>query len=228
MVSKGGSMNWYTTGFQQTDMAAQESQNRQNTSNKLIRFYLKEKESRNIIFVDDVAFEIWEHNLKLNGKWGNFFTCIGKKNGCVLCNELENKPYYSSNFTVLNLDGWKDKKGQIRDKNQVQLLSAKADVGVIIKHQKELRPSKKLAGVQYNILRTSSDDYSTGSQFTFIKEFSVDQLLAKYKPLVYTEILKPLAPEQLKNIVEQFKGGGQGPASGPSTFGSDGVDDIPF
>lgn len=217
--------NWYSTGFTQTEQAVAESERKKDEQkNAIRRFYLKAQQSKNIVFVDDVAFEIWEHNLKLNGQWGNYFTCIGEKNGCPLC--AAKRPYYVSFFTVLDLDGWVDKKGHVQGKNALLLFPAKVDVSVSIKHQKELRPDKTLVGCQFNVLRNSSKDYSTGSQFSFIKAFDRAYTLNKYQPANYQEILKPWPIERLQAIVAS---GATQTESGPAGQGADGSsDDIPF
>lgn len=227
--------DWYSTGFSKTDQAQKEQSARK--SNEIRRFYLKAGQSKDLVFIDDIGFEIWEHNLKINGKWGNFFTCIGSQNGCPFC--LAKKPRnYVNFFTVLDLSGYVNKKGETQGKNQIQLFPARPDVAVIIRREKEIRPGKTLVGASYSLFRTSDKDVGTGSQFSFIKHYDPAYVKGKYKPVDYREVLKPMSVEESRNLLASLEYNNYGPqgqpnnmpsmeeqGGGSSSFNSD---DIPF
>lgn len=230
------SEDWYSTGFSNTEMAVKQAGESREQS-KVQRWFLKAQQDKSLVFVDDTAFEIWEHQLKINDTWGHHFTCVGQKNGCPICRKY--KPYYVSMFTVIDVNGWVDKKGVVRDKGRPMLFSAKADVALIIKRQKELRPSKTLVACEFNVMRISSDDFSTGSQFTFLKQYDIEKLKAKHKAFNYIEMLKPWSVDRMEALMSDLGHGKSGSAKAAQaqptnsagvdySSGSGKEDDIPF
>jgi hypothetical protein len=53
---------------------------------KTRRFWMPPGSEKVLIFLDDEPFVFWEHNLKLNGSWRNWFTCLAPMGmECPLC-----------------------------------------------------------------------------------------------------------------------------------------------
>lgn len=52
----------------------------------------------------------YEHNLKINGEFGNFEGCPKEWDNCCLCDERGDRAYYALFFSVFALRPWKGKK----------------------------------------------------------------------------------------------------------------------
>ena len=75
------------------------------TSNVII-FGMKKGETKEVVFVDDVRFGLYEHKLQIGGFWKSF-TCSGED--CYLCG-IEKPRSYSEYYTVLDLTPYVSKK----------------------------------------------------------------------------------------------------------------------
>lgn len=106
-----------------------------------IRFWLKADESAKFTFLDSPDFFLHEHNLKLGGKFFNFFTCIQEADTCPICESGDN-PSYVLVATVINHREYTDKEGK-KHKNQKQLLVLKGRAKDKIIRQIEKRQDLK-------------------------------------------------------------------------------------
>jgi hypothetical protein len=105
-------MGWYTHGTTDEDI---ESARKESKNRSVGRFFLKAGESRRVIMLDDKDFAFWEHHVKINDKWGNFFTCIKgvdpKNPVCPLCVSKASRSY-TGFITVLDATGWTNDKNE--------------------------------------------------------------------------------------------------------------------
>jgi len=194
-------MSWYSTGYEGASAAAKKSDN----NRKIPRFWMPSGVSKELIFIDDVCFAIDEHNLKINGNWGNYYTCLGKETGCPYCQLGD--PKYTGFFTVLDLTGYIDKKGQVQDKNTVKLLAAHAKVVETIESLKKMRDNQSLIACRFRVSRKNTkNDFSTGSSFEFLQAYDPQQLLAKYQAYDYVDLLKPWDRSSATNLVSRIMG----------------------
>jgi len=88
-----------------------------------MRFWLDYDSSAKLTFLDSPKFFCWEHNLKLQGRFNNFFTCIKDVDTCPLC-EAGDNPSYVAVATVISHKKWKDSDGGVHQ-NQKMLFVAK-------------------------------------------------------------------------------------------------------
>ena len=95
--------DWYSTGSAaekrvDDELHRQKVLSEERAKNYVNRLWLPAGGETEVTFVDEekhpggypLPFVFQEHQLKLNGNWRNWFTCIGK--GCPLC-ESGDKPY---------------------------------------------------------------------------------------------------------------------------------------
>lgn len=156
------------------------------TTFKPRRFWIDAEEERKIVFLDGDGlfskrepFPFFEHNIEINGKWGNFETCVsGKKDGkcqCYLCSprmrgvQKISKSFIGA-FTVIQTTPWKVKKGKNKGKivrNSKQLFCAKHRALKVLK--KKLERTGILVGAEYNAYRPDKDAPNTGTDFEFIR-----------------------------------------------------------
>ena len=206
------------------------------------RFFLKKgaEFAKHIMFVDDRPFGYYEHELKINGRWGNYFTCLKGTSRCPLC-EAGIKNYYIGLLTIVDFEGYEDSKG-IRHKNLVRLFAAKMDTLDILKYKKQ---NHGLALCIYKVARLGDKAPRVGDNFDFVKKLNAitDLNISAFslgpqtqvspkdlKPFDYVDIAKPLSIEELERISGTHErdsdedGSGTDEVVGVSTES----DDLPF
>jgi len=156
------------------------------------RFMMKAEEEAIIVFVDNIPFFIYEHNISVQGKWGNYLTCTKEIRSCTVC-DSGLKSTYSAYFTVI------DRREFVR----------KAD-GKIVKDRKVLYPAKgstiariedlrkehgNLHGCMFRVKRYTRDDPNCGTDFKFLKKVRLAG--DKAKPYDYNKVLYPPTTAEL-------------------------------
>jgi hypothetical protein len=187
-------------GYDAFKQKEQEVEERQ--KNWTHRFWLKPETEAKIIFLDDDPIIIEEHNLKLNGRWTNWFTCrriIGEP--CILCDEVKDTPYTVGFYTILDLTEYTTKKGD-KIKNTIKLFAPKFKALQLIKRQSQKRGGLELC--VFDVFRSSSDAFNVGDSFEF-EEKTDWETIKKLNPdaavLNYAEILAPKSNAELKKIL---------------------------
>lgn len=151
---------------------------------KMWRFWVADGAEARITFVDgDLApdgsidfFTYYEHNLLLNGKWGNTFVCTKDVEPCPLCAEND-KASFVGVFTVIDHREFKGKDGKVY-RDTPKLFVCKRET---IKQLQMLGGKRGgLAGCTFDVARTGDKSPAVGSLFDFIEKNSVDELKAKY------------------------------------------------
>lgn len=201
--------DWYSTGKEaegrvDVELKRQKIAREERSKNYINRFWLPAGAETEVTFLDSTAhpggyplpFVISEHQLKLNGNWRNWFTCIGE--GCPLC-EAGDRPYLGAAYTIINHKEWTDKKNNVR-KDEVNLLMAKPAVNVMLRNAAARRNG--LRGWFVAVTRTTDKSYSTGDSFDFVERRDLGDDL---QPVDYMSIFAPKSPEDLRAI---YGGGG--------------------
>ena len=159
---------WYKTGFGNTPPPLPK---RDRTT---WRFWIPYGVQRDIIFLDEDPFIIAEHGVKLNGKWGNFYTCLTGVDpaGCPLCEELKENPKACisrsyppvSCLTVLDGSQWTDREGNVRQWGTRVLAAKQVPATLLSSKQKEYGT---LIGAVWTTSRLSDKSPSTGDNIMF-------------------------------------------------------------
>jgi len=160
------------------------------------RFFVKSGQKREITFVDEKCFRIWEHQFWVDGKPG-FATCTKKIRGhCPLC-DAENKAYSAGFFTVIDHTGYVDREG-IEHKDFLSLLPAKHFTLDLLRNKHEMHGG--LEGKRFLVCRTSNPKAATvGDDWNFMRD---ETLPAEAEALDYPSILEPLSEDDMKKIVK--------------------------
>lgn len=147
--------------------------------NKTFRFYLPQpKEDGDptqsyITFLTEAPVFIREHNLKLDGRFGNYFTCLsGSGEECPLC-AAGDEPYPAWALLVIDHSVWEDKKDK-EHKDEVKLFVGKQRTAKEIKTQHVKR--KGLAGCMFQARRTDNFSASVGDKFDFERKLKSKDL----------------------------------------------------
>jgi len=214
-------MAWYSTGKDAENRFAADEARKEESKKRREEGYIKrwwipvtrsDDLGQELVFVDAcweseeyvAPFTYMEHNLKLNGTWRNWFTCLeGEKdsNGrpviCPICSSGD-RPSLVAAYTIINRNSYAKKDGSTgnANKDELNLFVCKSKV------QKDLRRKtvshKGLRGCAFHAIRGTSESANTGDLFEFKEktELSID-----IKPYAYLKILAPKSVEELQKII---------------------------
>lgn len=213
---------WYQTGEQGIERAKQIQEEQQSQYGPM-RFWLKPGNSAKLTFLDTEGFYFNEHNLKLDGKWGNHFTCLKDFSECPLCDAGE-RPGYVCAYTVIDHSEYESKSGK-KVKNQKKLLVVRPAVMNKLARRREALEGNLTHGL-FLFSRDKKEECSTGEDIEFIKKLSTEDLL-RFKPkdgkitdeeflapFDYMKIFAPKSVDELRKVV------GQAPPVGSESYGS--------
>ncbi len=164
------------------------------------RFWLPKEETKEISFVDDKCFRIFEHTFWIDDSPGNA-TCIAKRDSrgnpkkgtCPLC-DSGNKASHTGFFTIVDHTGYENKDGK-QVKDIVCLLPAKYYTLELIRAK-----YKKLSGVigrRFSVTRTGAKQAPVvGDDWDYMDKEDVDD----YEAISYEDILAPYSTSEMKEI----------------------------
>ena len=152
--------------------------------------------------LDTVSFN--QHNLKINGKWRNYFVCVADNEPCPLC-EMDNYPTLVALFTVLDHTKYTDRNGKVHQ-HERKLFVAKRDT--MKRLQKLAAKRGGLTGWTVSISRTGERSPEVGTDFDFeehhedLVEFGKTLKLKAedVKPLDYEKEIKYLSADELREL----------------------------
>jgi len=175
------------------------------------RFWLPSGGETQITFVDgeldangllDVPV-FYEHNLKLNGKWGNLFTCTGDVEPCPICESGDN-PACVAIMTIIDHSTYVSKKDGKEYSDTVKLFVMKQGTRKILQRLATKRGG--LAGATFDVSRQEGDKVpAVGDLFDFSAKLDRDQLVEKWgkkaEPLNYEEEVVYTKAEDMRNLL---------------------------
>lgn len=163
--------SWYDTGYD----GMRKEQDRIDQMSGPRRMWMPPDTSKEIVFLDDDPFCIYEHNPKIGGSWKNWLTCLkGISDNPPCCDKLgERSRYYVGYYTVVDCSEWKDKKGNVYQ-YELKLLPAKLKTMKKIKRKKEARGS--LVGCMFTTTREDKKSPVVGDEFEFKREVDLVKL----------------------------------------------------
>jgi len=195
---------WFSkgkAGMTKSSQVDKEAKARQEErKNKPFRFWLEPDSSGKITFLDTPQFFIWEHNLKIAGKWGNFYTCLKEFDACPICEDLGEQSSFVVVATIIDHRKWVDRDGK-EHKNQRKLYVARGRARQRIIKQIERRKGD-MKFCAYDVARgTSQTESNVGEDIEFLKKLTptaLKKLAPKGKDApTPAEWIKPLDYEKL-------------------------------
>jgi hypothetical protein len=201
------SKSWMKSGAAAFEAAKRaEAQKAKSRNYQPSRFFLKDGEEAEIVILDESFDDVvgfWEHNLKVNGKWGNFEVCLGENENCPIClNVPDSKPYYVMMVSILDLRGYTDKNGNDIPYTR-KLLPLKGELIELFKQIADAAQKKNgtLRGTTLVMKRSGDKSYSTGKpqmledatlfahtpNETLIEEFGHDEVKTKTGDVIIPE-----------------------------------------
>lgn len=166
-------------GFEAVDRIATEIATRAAAmaNGRWFRFFITVGDERKIVFLDTNPPVIKEHNLKLNGKYGNHFTCLAQVGQeCPLC-KAGDRPSDVGFFTILDLTPYTVKNGPDAGKTRtasVKVFAAKFKVlAQLKKFALKYANGGGLVGKVFEVSR-SAEKNSPATGDTFIPDGTMD------------------------------------------------------
>jgi hypothetical protein len=172
-------MSWFTRGTANIEAkvkkGAEERQKRAEARGPR-RFYVQNDSSKKFTFLDNPEFLYQEHNAQINGKWGNFFTCIrDHASKCPACISIGKQGADCLAATVIDHGSWVDKKTGKKRQHEKSLIVFKGKA--LERILKQIKKRGDLTHCTFEASRTASPtEASTGEAFEFEKKRSIEKL----------------------------------------------------
>jgi hypothetical protein len=191
---------------------------------KIQRFYLKSGFSGKVVFIDTPLFFLYEHNIEIKGKYGNFFTCIDEIATCPIC-EAGNTPAYVVAGTVIDMTRIEGTDGKVYQYDK-KLFVAKGMARQHLLKQIERRGGD-LKFCVFNMARGDSPtECSIGEDFEFVarmdrskmvdtvkailknkkKEITRERVVEYLTPFDYVKVFQPRPIEELNKLFGKTTG----------------------
>lgn len=217
---KSGGVSFLKKGkAAQETFAKEEHKAEQSAKGRVFRFWVPKDKETSLTFLDgdlnadgvlDIQF-FYEHNINMNGKWGNFFVCTQDEEPCPIC-EGGAYPAYVGLLTVIDHSEYVSKKDNMTHKDNVKMMVVKRDTVKML--QKLAIKRGGLRGCRFDVSRTGDKSASVGNVFDFTEKHAEAALVKLYgdksKPINYEEVLSKayLSAKDLRKL-------GFGSSSGP-------------
>lgn len=201
------------------DKQAAEERKRRQEEEGPRRFWLANDSSGKFTFLDTPEFFRHEHNLKINGKYHNYETCLKDIDICPPCEDGD-KSSYTMSGTGISHREYEDREGNIH-KNQKMLIVFKGTARQTMQRRIETH-GPDLRGHVFQFTRGSKPtECGTGEDIEHIGKLS-DEQMKKFipkgedeswlEPADYEKVFAPKTPEDLRKLmgkIEDPVGGGE-------------------
>ena len=115
----------------------------------------------------NIIVGIYEHNLRIDGKWGNHISCQKEMQPCPVCQHFpDNRATWTAYLTCIDTRAFTRKSDGQEVKNRKILYPAKG--AAIPRLEKLLEKHKSLEGLAFKVSRLSDTEPNCGSDFEFI------------------------------------------------------------
>ena len=221
---------WYQTGKDGEEQAEAVQKAYETGAAAKRRFFLTEGNEANVTFLDSTGFWMYEHNLKLNGRWFNYFTCWQDTDNCPIC-DAGHQASYVCVYTIIDHSKYESKKnpGKIIT-NQKKLMVMKKAAHDILRDRRDNFCDGDIQYCVFRMKRHNKKECATGQDITFRKRLD-PEILSKFipsdvpaeeredylKPFDYLELFAPKPVEELRRIV-----GGAAPVGSSDSFAPSG------
>jgi len=194
----------------QVEQAVQETEKKKAAAS-VRRFFIKHDKETQITFLDgdlddDGLLEtttFWEHNLRLNGRWFNYFACTKDDEPCPICLSGDTSSLVAV-FSVIDHTKWTDKNA-VPHQHERRLFACKRDT---FKRLQNIATKRKgLAGATFDVTRIGDKSAAVGSDFDFTEKRPRSELMKVYgldeesvTPYNYEEIITYRSAEELNSL----------------------------
>lgn len=164
--------NWYSRGQKGLDEAKQ----RRESSQRPSRIWIPKGKSKELIFLDDESFNVWEYNWKTDMRgWRNWATMPEDADVNALFIQRGLRAGFTAFYTVINCTEYEDNQGR-KHNFVLQLLPAKEKTAAIIEELKETLDGG-LKGKLFKAKRFEDGrTLSAGDMYTFVREVDLSKV----------------------------------------------------
>lgn len=179
------------------------------------RFWLSKGESAQIILLDDTPACVWEYDVKVDGRFGNFFTCPKKETGkhSILDSykdQVQFNRHYIGFLTIIDCTEYTDKNGKKRF-NTKKVLPITSQALDRFKQYKKNRGT--LVGAKFIVSRSNAEKAERiGDTWDFIEKVDLSTILdsdgkpVDTTPANYEELLKIRPESEVISVIEKVIG----------------------
>lgn len=194
-------MSWYAKGGgKEVEQFKNESPNQKT----LFRFWLNKGEKKEIVFLADEMFAVWEHTIPMGNNKYEQFTCSRDAN-CRFCGEKKNATF-TLYCSVLDMTPYTAKDGSVKKYSKRAFPAKGAAIEVLSRRRQEA--GGNLTGYKVNCFRDGDKAPNCGNDFTLIQKVDLTKLPADVaKPFDFETMLAPL-PSHVVDARLKFGGGG--------------------
>lgn len=185
-------MSWFVEGNDQT---SRDKFIKDAYRQTVFNFWLKDGETREVVFLDDAKFGVYEHVVPLNGSYKNF-TCAG--GDCILCG-MEKQRTYREYYSVLDLTPYKDKNGKDH-KFSRKALAATKDVAAILQSRRA-DIGGTLQGKKFKVSRSGGKSPSCGNDWVYQSAVDLTKVPQDIKPYEFREVLRPRPAAEIQAML---------------------------
>ncbi len=208
-------VSWLKKGkaaHEQVKHADQETEKKK-AAGSIRRFWIPNDKETQITFLDGdldddgllQTVTYWEHQLRLNGDWRNWFACTQDSEPCPIClGGQGDSPSLVAAFTVIDHTKWTDKQQKVHQ-HERRLFICKRET--LKRLQKIATKRDGLLGITFDVSRTGDKSAAVGSDFDFVEKRTAANLKKAYglkledvKAYDYEETIKYRNAEELKEL----------------------------
>ncbi|MEK6704617.1 MAG: hypothetical protein AABZ06_02405 [Bdellovibrionota bacterium] len=193
MQTREDKERWFVEGFDDFESVILNERHRSPT-----RVWAKAGYEKEVIFVDDGGFSIWEHSYVVNGDSRNWITCLeGTGSTCPFC-ERRIKKYFQTFYTIIQTSGhWGE--NEIWYQNKRRLFCAQPDVARIIQKHKG-RLENTLIGRKFRVGRLDYSSEATERCFEYVERVQLDKYNNPH-PFEYRSLFVPKSASELEDLL---------------------------
>lgn len=176
-------------------------------------FYLKSGEKKNLLFLDDAQFAVWEAKVRVNGNWQRYTADTSNPEDPLVLAAASKKIYLSmvEYYTVLDLTPYTGKDGKERKFSKRALAVPKTMQEMIARRRGEVGGS--LVGAMFTVVRDGEKSASCGNDWSFQKKVDLQKEIASgklqadvVKPYDFMDLLKPSNPGVVRAALSSMLG----------------------
>lgn len=208
-------MSWYTKSG---DSNSTQFKNQDLNPKSLFTFYLKAGETKQVLFLDDPKFGVYEVKLKLGNRYDRFTVTNSPDDPFMRAiASKQARASYMEYATILDLTPYTDKDGKERKFSKKAFAVPKSMQDAIQRRRDEAGGS--LAGFKMNIFRDSDKSASCGNDFQLVQPrldlatmVTQGKLTADVvKPYKFEELLAPVPFSIAESVLAQATPYGEQP-----------------
>lgn len=196
--------SWYDQGFDGID----KEQQRLDELSGPARIWIPAGASKDVVYVDDDPFSIYEHNPKMSGHYRNWLTCQqGAYDEVVCCTQLgPNSRYYCGYLTVVDCSEWVDKKG---NKHQYEMRLIQFKLRSLKKFKRKKEDRGAMVHTMWRLTREDDNAPTCGDDWEFQRDVDPAKMfgIVNYRGKLLSDIWDDAEkdPEAMAKVKRTFQ-----------------------